>query len=426
MSDATLRTIELSPDRTEPDDEWSMFVAGDYALSRESEATAASTVSPELRERIAGATATVVNVEAPIFTEGMTPIAKSGPSIQNPVGAADAVADAGFDICTLANNHVLDYGQRGLETTVDALRAVGCETVGVGDSLDAALEPLKIAGNGASVGLLNVCEQEFNIAREDRGGAAALTHPRAREAIRAADDEFDTVVVIAHAGTEYVPFPAPELQRTLREFIDIGADLVVGHHPHVPQGWEHYGSGAIFYSLGNFLYDRMADDENMSWGLAIEIEFDGPTPVAVELVPTDTVDGVVHPLDQTRDHIDHIEYLHRLAEITADPRSLEPYWQEVAIQEFYERYSDWLHSGCGVDLALARSAPNDPDTQRSFWNPDARRHDLLTLLNVVRMSSHRWVMTTALAVLAGETPDRRTPETKAEAQSLRDRTARSR
>lgn len=418
------RTIDLSPDRPPSGDEWSLFVAGDYALSRESDPTAASTVSPVLRERITAAATSIVNFEAPIFLDGLTPIPKSGPSIQNPIDAADAVADTGFDVCTLANNHVLDYGPEGLETTVDALHAAGCETVGVGDTHDAALEPLEITRNGASIGLVNVCEQEFNIARDDRCGAPALSRPETRNVVRAADREFDTVVVIAHAGAEYVPFPAPELQRALREFVDLGADLVVGHHPHVPQGWEHYDSGAIFYSLGNFLFDRMADEANTSWGLALEITFDGPTPVAVELVPTDTVDGVVHPLEHTRDETDHLEHLHHLAEITADARTLEAYWQEVAIQLFYERYSDWLHSGCGVDLARARSAPNDPDVQRSFWNPDARRHDLLTLLNIIRMDSHRWVMTTALAVLSGETPDLRTPERSEDAQSLLARTTR--
>lgn len=405
-------------------DRWSMFVAGDYALSRDEPPTAERTVSKALRERIDATDVSIVNFEAPIVAGDARAVDKSGPAIDNPAEAAAAVSDAGFDVCTLANNHVRDFGPEGVASTVDALEAVGCETVGVGETHDAAFDPLEIACGDVSIGLVNVCEREFNIAGENSHGAAWLSDRRAREAIRTADREFDAVIVVAHAGAEYVPFPAPELQGLLREFVDIGADLVLGHHPHVPQGWETYGGGAIFYSLGNFLFDSMADSENASWGLALEIEFEGSIPVTIELVPTETIGGVVHPLGRVRDPDDHLAYLHRISELTADPEALEPYWQEVAIQLFYERYSNWLHMGCGVNLSRARSDPNNPAVQRPIWDLEARRKEILALLTIVRMESHRWVMTKALAVLTGETDDLRTPESREEAQLLLSRTTR--
>jgi hypothetical protein len=408
---------------TEGDDRWTLLIAGDYAVDRDESPTADRTVSSALRDRIEAANRSVVNFEAPI-PDGADPITKSGPIIENPAEAAQAVAETGFDVCTLANNHVRDFGPDGVEATVETLRTAGCETVGVGESHDAAFEALEIAPGDDSVALINVCEREFNIAGESSYGAAWLSDRRAREAIRTADREYDAVIVVAHGGTEYVPFPSPELQGALREFVDLGADIVVGHHPHVPQGWERYGDGAIFYSLGNFLFDRMADCENTSWGLALEIRFDGATPVAVELVPTDTIDGTVVELGRRRDRDDHIDYLHRLAELTADPERLERYWQEIAIQLFYERYSNWLHMGCGAGLARARAEPNDPSAQRPVWDPEARREQILALLTIVRTESHRWLMTTALSVLTGETEDRRTPMSREEAQLLLSRTER--
>lgn len=415
-------TIDLGRDADgEP---WTIFVAGDYVISREEPPTSETTLSAPIRDRIASADVSVVNFEAPLVSDDAIGVPKSGPVISNHDAAGTAVAESGFDICTLANNHVGDYGPDGVASTVDVLESLGCRTVGVGESHDAAFEPLEVRVGDASVGIVNVCEREFNIAGEETHGAAWIADRRAREAIRAADEAFDAVIAIVHGGVEYVPFPPPELQDLLREFVDLGADLVVAHHPHVPQGWERYGDGAILYSLGNFLFDSMRDSANASWGLAIEIQFEGTTPVAVELVPTEVIDGVVHPLGERRDPIDHLEYLHRISAITADSATLESYWQEVAIQLLLERYSNWLHMGCGTSLIRARSDPHNPDVQRPLWDLEARRKEILTLLTIVRMESHRWTMTTALAVLGGETADRRTPERSAEAQALLSRAAR--
>ena len=423
------RAIDLRRDAGTNFDEshgesWTMFVAGDYVIQRDDPPTPETTIAPALRERIAAADVSIVNFEAPLVGDDATGVPKSGPVIANHDEAGRAVAGSGFDVCTLANNHVRDYGPEGVASTVRALEAVDLETVGVGKTHDDAFEPIDVGRRGAAVGLVNVCEREFNIAGEGSYGAAWLSDRRAREGIRRAADEYEAVVAVVHGGMEYVPFPPPEFQRRLREFVDLGADLVIAHHPHVPQGWETYGDGAIFYSLGNFLFDSMADSENASWGIALEVRFEDATPVAVELVPTETIDGVVHPLGERRDPVEHLAYLRRLSEITADPETLEPYWQEVAIQLMLERYSNWLHTGCGTSLLRAQAAPNDPEVQRPLWDLETRRKEILTLLTIVRMESHRWTMTEALAVLAGETEDRRTPEIQAEARELLARAAR--
>lgn len=407
-------TIELDSSRSDGE-RWSMFVAGDYVISRKEPPTADTTISPMLRERITDADLSILNFEAPIIPDSAEPVPKSGPVVENPPEAARAVSEAGFDVCTLANNHIRDYGPMGVASTIEVLSKCGLETVGVGETRDSAFEPVGVAGG--SVGIVNVCEREFNIGEESYG-AAWLSDRRAREAIADANDEFDTVIAIVHAGVEYAPFPPPELQGLLREFVDLGADLVFAHHPHVPQGWEKYRNSAIFYSLGNFLFDSMSESVNASWGLALEIRFKGAVPIKIELVPTEVVDGVVHELGEKRDRTEHLAYLHRLAEITGNPETLEPYWQEIAIHLFYERYSNWLHMGCGVNLPRARSDPHNRDAQRPVWDLEARRREILALLTIVRMESHRWTMTKALAVLTEETEDRRTSETSEEAQRL--------
>lgn len=408
-------------------DEWTMLVAGDYALAREKPPTAETTISPPIRDRIREAEYSIVNFEAPIVGKDGEPVAKSGPTKENPPEAPAAVAEAGFDAASLANNHVGDFGPEGVRSTVDALEAEGLETVGVGPDFERAYEPLEVAREG-SVAVVNVCEREFNVAGEASAGAAWLANRQARETIRAASRDHESVVAVVHAGVEYAPLPAPELQELLREFVDLGADVVVGHHPHVPQGWERYAGGAICYSLGNFLFDGMADSENTSWGLVAEIGFRGTEPVGIDLMPVETVDGVVNPLGESErrerihDWTDRLAYLRRIADIAAE--NLEPYWQEVAIQLFYERYSNWLHTGCGLNVPRARANPHDPTAQRPLWDVEARRREILTLLTIVRMESHRWLMTEALAVLTGETDDLRTPEIREEAELLLSRAER--
>lgn len=416
--------IELGSEQTAGGESYSVFVAGDYVIGRDESPSPETTIAPSLRERIAAADVSVINFEAPLVAADAEGVPKSGPVVSNHDAAGEAVAESGFDVCTLANNHVRDYGPDGVASTVDALEALGLETVGVGDTHDAAFDPIEVGGGGVSIGIVNVCEREFNIAGEDDYGAAWFSDRRARETIQRAAERFDAVVAVVHAGVEYVPFPSLDLQRRLREFVDLGADLVVGHHPHVPQGWERYDGGMIFYSLGNFLFDAMTDSKNASWGLALEIRFEGPTLVAVDLVPTEVIDGIVHPLGQRRDRDDYLAYLERVSEITTDRALLEPYWQEIAVQLLYERYTNWLHTGVGTTLQRARADPNDSELQRPLWDLEARRREILTLLTVVRMESHRWTMATALAVLTGETEDQRTPKISEEARTLLSRASR--
>jgi hypothetical protein len=183
----------------------------------------------------------------------------------------------------------------------------------------------------------------------------------------------------------------------LRGFADAGADLVAGHHSHAPQGWESRADGLVFYCLGDCVFDSHPEDDPTSWGLAIDVRFEGSTPVEVDLVPTEVVDGVVHRLGQARTPgrpvEDHHEFLRRLSEIIAD--DLRPHWQEVAVRRFREKYADRLRSIEGANLAELEVGTGEPTPER------------LTLLNNVRYGSHRAVITTALSVLTGVEPDER-------------------
>ncbi|WP_101298278.1 CapA family protein [Halegenticoccus soli] len=386
------------------DEEWSVLLAGD-CIYRDKRAS--RPISEPLVDRISRADLSVVNLEAPISGPG-EPIDKSGPVKQSDPEVPELLVDAGFDAVTLANNHIMDHGAEGLEATLRACRTAGLSAVGAGESAEDALEPLTATvGSGRTLSIVNVCEREFGVADEDEPGTAWIGHHSVERRISTAADEADAVLVVAHGGVEYVPLPPQQRQAQLRALVDAGANAVVGHHPHVPQGWEVYDGSPICYSLGNFLF-RQSSRPKTQWGLAVELGFDGGTPTGLELIPTEQVDGVVVPLGAERSRDEHLEYLHQVSEITADRSRLRAHWQELAVRLFAQRYTSWLRAATGAGLLQLVRNPRAA-LGGGTWDVADRQSELLTLLNLVRNESHRDVIETALAVKTGEQTDRRTP-----------------
>lgn len=147
----------------------------------------------------------------------------------------------GFDLVSIGNNHILDFGPEGVHETAQWLRSAGISYVG--DPREVAPEVVMQEAQGVRVAFL-----AYNDFLGPRADAV-------REAVASAQGA-DVVVVLAHWGEEYLPEP-PERARSLgRSFIDAGADMVIGSHPHVVQPSEDYNGGRIYYSLGNFVFDQ--------------------------------------------------------------------------------------------------------------------------------------------------------------------------
>ena len=395
---------------------WSMYVAGDVVSRTDVED---SPIAPMLTGRIGGADLSVANLEAPVRTDA-SPIEKSGPTMEQSRTVPGMLGRTGFDAVTLANNHLMDYGEAGLAATTAACREAGLDTVGAGETHGNALSPLVRSVGDVEVAVFSVCEREFGVAERDRPGTAWRDHPDVDGRISAAADRYDVVVVVSHGGVEEVPIPPPQRRARFCEFVDLGADAVVGHHPHVAQGWETYDGCPLFYSLGNFYFEQT--NPSTRWGLTVELRFDGDRPVEAELVPVELVDGTLHELGTERSRADRLAHLHRLAEITNGPL-LRAYWQEVAERVFLARLGPAVqHSTGGSVLSLLRS-PTRLLRKDGTWDADRRRREMLVLLNVTRNESLRSVLRTALEVRAGDVTDRRTPEIRAEARELLERTA---
>lgn len=197
----------------------------------------------------------VANLESVLATQG-NPLNKSYLIRAHPRWGQTLV-EAGFDLVTLANNHALDFGPAALDGTLATLQALGIATVGAGSSAEAAHRPATFTLNGVRVAVLGYAASRWNgsvdVPTTDR---VAWAEPGIVGAdVRAVRKRADLVVVLLHAGTEYAPSPSPDQEAVARAAVDAGADLVVGHHPHVTQTIERYRQGLIVYSLGDALFD---------------------------------------------------------------------------------------------------------------------------------------------------------------------------
>ncbi|PZD95936.1 CapA family protein [Paenibacillus sambharensis] len=201
---------------------------------------------------------TAANLENPITTRGVPAEDKQYVFKGHP-DLVPSLVDAGFDVVSLANNHTLDQGVEGLLDTIDHLRDAGLPNMGGGRNDTEAFAPAVLEAKGLSIAYFGVTRVvpvgEWKADKNRAGVAESYDSTRAVAAIKRARAEHDLIVVMVHWGEEKKDFPVDTQKRLARDYIDAGADLVIGSHPHVLQGFEQYKGKWIAYSLGNFIFN---------------------------------------------------------------------------------------------------------------------------------------------------------------------------
>ncbi len=160
-------------------------------------------------------------------------------------------------IWSLANNHILDCGAQGLMDTVQAARDHGCQTVGAGADKDEAAKPV-ILEEAGGIGIFSVVFDMKSLRTPE--GEPGVFNWKDTERIQKTIDEIKTkcrwcVMIVHGQNCEFTSMPLPISRDRMKSFLDMGVDVIVGHHPHVVQNYERFGKKMIFYSLGNFIFD---------------------------------------------------------------------------------------------------------------------------------------------------------------------------
>lgn len=259
----------------EPADTTSLLFVGDIMLDR----GVASVVNKkggdfdtvfEYADFLSRADITFGNLEGPASDRGYD-LQNLYSFRMNPT-VVETLREAGFDILSLANNHVGDWGRPAFEDTLTRLTDNSIEYAGAGFNKEHATEARVIEHNGLRVGYLAFTDVGPQwLSTPDNSSLVLLASDPHRDRIIAdAAEEVDVLVVSYHFGNEYESTPSERQRQLAESAIDNGARIVVGHHPHVVQPVERYKDGLIAYSLGNFVFDQDFSNETMA-GLVLEV-----------------------------------------------------------------------------------------------------------------------------------------------------------
>lgn len=255
----------------------SLAFTGDIAFSKYFK-TAYETenlLSDKIIEFLNSANHTVANVEAPVTGAGISAVKPlvhvSDPRISETLKKINAT------VWNLANNHSMDCGEDGLKDTLKYAQESGAITVGAGINIEQASTPLILEKDGVKVGVVSV-SSHFGVAATENNAGCFMWDDFKRIKARVAEvkEKCDYCVVVVHGGEEFSQIPLPYARDKYKRYLKFGADIVVGHHPHVPQNYETFGKKIIFYSLGNFIFDTdyQRTQRNTDIGVLVKINFD--------------------------------------------------------------------------------------------------------------------------------------------------------
>ena len=237
------------------------------------------------------------NLEGPLTRRGVPAEDKKYLFRSPPEEVVKSLADAGFDVVSLANNHTLDYGAEGLSDTIAALDKGGIRHVGAGEDLQQARRSTVIDKNGLRVAFLGYSltfPEEF-WAKRNQPGTAFGHKNHIVDDVKTAKTDADIVIVSFHWGRESTTELRPYQTWLGRESIDAGASLVIGHHPHILQAVERYKDGVILYSMGNFAFGSYSQKARHSAFAEIEFERDKLTQVRLLPINVLNVDVLFQP-----------------------------------------------------------------------------------------------------------------------------------
>lgn len=269
-------------------DSFDLFISGDFCPS-EGQIEILSKQNPEevfgkLHKEISSSDLAITNLECPL-TESVRPILKAGPNLKSNPRLAEFLSRSGIRLVTLANNHIFDYGQRGIEDTIHALTDNGIEYVGAGHNLEKARCTFYKKIREQTLAVVNFCEIEYNIATSKHGGANPMDVIDGAYQIQEASRLADIVIVIIHGGHEHYHYPSPGMVKRYRFWAEQGAHAVIGHHTHCVGPYEIHKDVPIFYSLGNFLFDWKNCSKSWYEGYAVRLVFRKNAKVHFKILP---------------------------------------------------------------------------------------------------------------------------------------------
>lgn len=331
----------------------------------------------------------IVNLECPLVQEA-APIKKCGPALSAPETCALGFKTMGIGVVGLANNHIMDYGPRGLTTTIDALEAAGIGHVGAGRNVAEARQIHVRNVKGVRIGILAVAEHEFCIATIDTPGANPLNVIDFVRNVNEHRSKVDKLIVLVHGGSLHYRYPSPMLLETCRFLVEQGAHAVLCQHSHCAGCMEVYRGAPIIYGQGNFLFD--GPDRPLAWqeGILVSLRIGQTGEMDARLIPyRQSADQPGARRMNAQEANAFLEAFDARSAAIADSGRVEAEWKAFCRR----RRRAYLHALYGRPGIVRRLAGkfgllhylNSPHGQR-------------TQLHLVRCESHREALITVLTM----------------------------
>ncbi len=225
--------------------------------------------------------------------------------------------ELGTDLVTVANNHALDFGQDAFCDTLDTLKQAEITCVGGGYNITEASAPAVYTINGQSFAIFaatRVSPSYDWYATDSQPGMFQTYDPaKLNAAIAAAEEVYDHTIVFVHWGVEHVEYPEDYQRALAKGYIDAGADLIIGCHPHILQGFEYYKDVPVVYSLGNYLFGNRDGDT-----LLLKAVFQADGTLDIRLVPCKRQGGVLSVIQDPAALYQHLSELSFDATVSPD------------------------------------------------------------------------------------------------------------
>ncbi len=268
-------------------------------------------VEKGLLSEMQGADITMSNQEFAFSTGGTAAEDKQYTFRVNP-DYITAFQDMGIDIVTLANNHTMDFGLTALEDSFNTLKGAGIDYVGAGSNLSDARKIQYTENQGKTIAFLAASRvipvYEWNAAENKAGLFTTYDPTLLLEDIKTASDNSDYVVVYLHWGIERAELPKDYQHSLAKQYIDAGADLVIGSHPHVLQGVEYYKGKPIVYSLGNYIFYS-----NIQRTAVLKITLDEDMNTKLQLLPAKAENAMTKLLSDSEEISQFYKYMESIS-----------------------------------------------------------------------------------------------------------------
>ncbi len=352
------------------------------------------------------ATYAILNLEGPIIDNenNFSKYQKVGTHLLQPVGAIEMLKTLNVKYVSGANNHIFDYGKNGIDHTAELLAKNQITFAGFGKNFYEAQRCINL--HNSNISIICATEEEFAVADNNSFGVYSLYNEKIKKQIQELKNDNRYVIIYPHGGGEMIPLPSNFIRNKYRELIDAGADLIVAHHPHIPQGWEQYNDKLIFYSLGNFIHRSFKNSK----GLILKIEIEDNKLKKYSCHQIKCEDNKLFFNDSN-----FYKYIETINNILSDDVLFEALYQEQSInmyKGYYKKYLTGLFVKKDTKTKIKEFIKKNLLKENKNVYIKNEKNDSLNLLHLLRNESHRVFISHALKVLTGEITDVRSNKSK--------------